>query len=139
MSYTTANVGTVRKRFGIPARDRNADPAEGEPLTVAEAARQLGISNVTLHRWINDGVVPAEQLTPGAPWRIRLTDQTRALLADSAPPDWVPMQVATRALGVSRQTVLQRVKRGDLRAVHIRTGRRKGLRIEIPTPQDGLF
>jgi len=106
---------------------------------VAEAARQLGISNVTLHRWINDGFVPAEQLTPGAPWRIRLTDQIRALLADSAPPDWVPMQVATRALGVSRQTVLQRVKRGDLRAVHIRTGRRKGLRIELPALQDGLF
>jgi len=35
--------------------------------------------------------------------------------------------------------VLQRVKRGDLRAVHIRAGRRKGLRIELPTPQDGLF
>ena len=49
------------------------------------------------------------------------------------------MQVATATLGVSRQTVLQRVKRGDLRAVHIRAGRRKGLRIELPAPQDGLF
>jgi predicted site-specific integrase-resolvase len=43
------------------------------------------------------------------------------------------------ALGVSRQTVLQRVKRGELRAVHVRTGRRKGLRIEVPRPPDGLF
>ena len=43
------------------------------------------------------------------------------------------------AYGVSRQTLLQRVKRGELRAVHVRTGRRKGLRIEPPTPQDGLF
>jgi hypothetical protein len=42
-------------------------------------------------------------------------------------------------LGVSHQTVLQKVKRGELRAVLTRTGRRKGLRIEIPTPQDGLF
>jgi hypothetical protein len=40
---------------------------------------------------------------------------------------------------VSRQTVLQRVKRGELRAVHIRAGRRKGLRIELPAAQDGLF
>jgi predicted site-specific integrase-resolvase len=43
------------------------------------------------------------------------------------------------ALGVSRQTVLQKVKRGELRAILTRTGRRKGLRIEVPTPQDRLF
>ena len=46
---------------------------------------------------------------------------------------------ASQALGVSRQTVLQKVKRGELRAVLTRTGRRTGLRIEIPRPQDGLF
>jgi pilus assembly protein CpaF len=45
---------------------------------------------------------------------------------------------AMRALGVSRQTVLQRVKRGELDALHVRQGRRKGLRIRIPTDQ-GLF
>jgi predicted site-specific integrase-resolvase len=49
------------------------------------------------------------------------------------------MQVATATLGVSRQTVSQRVKRGDLRAVHIRAGRRKSLRIELPAPQDSPF
>jgi hypothetical protein len=49
------------------------------------------------------------------------------------------VQIATATLGVCRQTVLQRVKRGELRAVHIRAGRRKGLRIELPTPQEGLF
>ena len=43
------------------------------------------------------------------------------------------------ALGVSRQTVLQRVKRGELRAVHVRTGRRKGLRIEVAQADGGLF
>ena len=52
---------------------------------------------------------------------------------------WVPLGYATQALGVSRQTVLQKVKRGELNAVLTRTGRRKGLRIEIPTPQQGLF
>jgi hypothetical protein len=34
---------------------------------------------------------------------------------------------------------LQKLKRGELHAVLTRTGRRKGLRIEILTPQDGLF
>jgi len=33
-----------------------------------------------LHRWLNDGIIPGEQLTPGAPWRIRLTDDLIARL-----------------------------------------------------------
>jgi DNA-binding Lrp family transcriptional regulator len=34
-----------------------------------------------------------------------------------APPEYLPMLEATIQLGVSRQTVLQRVKRGELKAV----------------------
>jgi hypothetical protein len=34
---------------------------------------------------------------------------------------------------------MQRVKRGELQAVHVRTGRRKGLRIQPPTTEDSLF
>ncbi len=49
------------------------------------------------------------------------------------------MLEATLAYRVSRQTIMQRVKRGELRAVHVRTGRRKGLRIEPPQPPEGLF
>jgi hypothetical protein len=49
------------------------------------------------------------------------------------------MLEATLAYAVSRQTIMQRVKRGELRAVHVRTGRRKGLRIAPPAAQDGLF
>jgi len=43
------------------------------------------------------------------------------------------------AHGVSRQTLLHRVKRGELRAVHVRTGRTKGLRIEPQPPQKDCF
>jgi len=107
-------------------------------MSVHQAAAELGITASTLYRWLNDGFVPGEQITPGAPWRIRLTGSIRDLIADDAPAGWVPVQVATASLGVSRQTVLQRVKRGELRAVHIRAGRRKSLRIELPAPQDGL-
>lgn len=49
------------------------------------------------------------------------------------------MLEATLAYGVSRQTIMQRVKRGELQAVHVRTGRRKGLRIEPPTTPEWLF
>ena len=46
---------------------------------------------------------------------------------------------ATKRLGVTRQTVLQRVKRGELDAVLVCYGRRKGLRIKVLDEQPGLF
>jgi excisionase family DNA binding protein len=49
------------------------------------------------------------------------------------------MQEATKLLGVSRQTVLQRVKRGELDAVLVHRGRRKGLRIKVLDDQPSLF
>ena len=70
---------------------------------------------------------------------VRIMGSLVAMLTDDTPAGWVPLAYATQALGVSRQTVLQKVKRGELRAVLTRTGRRKGLRIEVPAPQDGLF
>jgi DNA invertase Pin-like site-specific DNA recombinase len=140
LSYTAGRVQGLRHYRGIPRHQPAASaPAEGDLLNVAQAARQLGIAPSTLLRWLNDGFIAGEQVTPGAPWRVRLTDQLRGMLTDSTPDGWVPLGYATQALGVSRQTVLQKVKRGELRAVLTRTGRRKGLRIEIPAPQDGLF
>ena len=141
MSYTASRVQSLRYHWHIPCHqpDGNDQAPEGELLNVTAAARQLGIAPSTLLRWLNDGFIAGEQVTPGAPWRIRLTDQLRDMLTDTAPDGWVPLGYATQALGVSRQTVLQKVKRGELRAVLTRTGRRKGLRIEVPTPQEGLF
>jgi hypothetical protein len=141
LSYTASRVQSLRYHWHIPCHqpDGNGQAPEGELLNVTAAARQLNIAPSTLLRWLNDGFVAGEQVTPGAPWRIRLTDQLRDMLADTAPDGWVPLGYATQALGVSRQTVLQKVKRGELRAVLTRTGRRKGLRIEIPAPQQGLF
>ena len=57
------------------------------------AARELGIAPSTLLRWLNDGFIAGEQLTPGAPWRIRLTDDIRDMLVDDAPDGWVAMLV----------------------------------------------
>jgi DNA invertase Pin-like site-specific DNA recombinase len=140
MSFTANRVASLRTHWGIPRHQpRAGTPAEGELLNVAQAARQLGIAPSTLLRWLNDGFIAGEQVTPGAPWRVRLTDQLRGMLTDSTPDGWLALHHAGRALGISRQTVLQKVKRGELRAVLTRTGRRKGLRIEVPTRQDGLF
>ena len=139
LSYTAGRVQSLRHHYNIPCHQHRDDPAEGEPLTVTDAAKELGLAPSTLHRWLGDGFIAGEQLTPGAPWRIRLTDDIRNLFVDNAPDGWLAMLEATLAYGVSRQTIMQRVKRGELQAVHVRTGRRKGLRIQPPPTQEGLF
>jgi DNA invertase Pin-like site-specific DNA recombinase len=139
LSYTASRVQSLRHHWNIPRHQPSDQQPEGELLNVTAAAKQLQIAPSTLLRWLNDGFVAGEQITPGAPWRVRLTDELRSMLVDDAPPGWLALHHASRALGVSRQTVLQKVKRGELRAILTRTGRRKGLRIEVPTPQDRLF
>ena len=80
-----------------------------------------------------------EQVTPGAPWQMRITDELRARIVQEAPREYLPMLETTMKLGVSQQTVLQRVKRGELEAVLVRQGRRKGLRIRVVDQQPLLF
>lgn len=61
------------------------------------------------------------------------------MVVNDTPDGWLALNHASRALGVSRQTVLQKGQARRLNAILTRTGRRKGLRIEVPAPQEGLF
>ncbi|MCA1677439.1 MAG: recombinase family protein [Actinobacteria bacterium] len=137
--FTAIIVGGLRRYRNIPAYQPPADPPDGELLPIAKAAEVLGVATSTVHRWLSAGFIAGEQDTPGAPWRIRVNDELRALFVEDPPPGYVPIVDAMRILGVSRQTVLQRVKRGELEAIHVRNGRRKGLRIRIPEPESALF
>jgi predicted site-specific integrase-resolvase len=108
-------------------------------MPVERAAKTLGVAPSTLHRWINEGVIAGEQVTPGAPWRICVTDELRSRFVEDVPDGYVTMLKVTHLLGVTRQTVLQRVKRGELQAIHVNCGRRKGLRIKIRATLPDLF
>jgi DNA invertase Pin-like site-specific DNA recombinase len=137
--FDTSHVSGLRTYWKIPCFKAPTQPRSGDIVTIDHAAEILGIASSTVHRWLNDGFIPGEQITPGAPWRIRITDELRARFVDQTPPGYVAMIEATLALRVSRQTILQRVKRGELEAVHVRQGRRKGLRIKLPEATPGLF
>jgi excisionase family DNA binding protein len=137
--FKAHHVQALRHHRGIPCRKAPAEAKVGEPISVRQAAKVFGMTPSTLLRWIEDGFIPAEQPTPGAPWQIRVTDELLARFVEKAPPGFVPMIEATKLLGVSRQTVLQRVKRGELMAIYIRVGRRKGLRIKAPDAPSDLF
>jgi DNA invertase Pin-like site-specific DNA recombinase len=137
--FTTIIVGGLRRYRNIPAYKPPSEPPDGELLPVGKAADELGVAASTIFRWLQAGFIAGEQDTPGAPWRIRVNDQLRALFVEHAPAGYVPIVDAIRTLGVSRQTVLQRVKRGELEAIHVRNGRRKGLRILVPQAECALF
>jgi excisionase family DNA binding protein len=81
-------------------------------------------------RWIEAGLVKGAQLTPGAPWRIQLGPaDVRRLTATDVPEGWLSLKKAALALGVSQQTVVQRLKAGTLEGVRVRRGRRSGWRV----------
>jgi DNA invertase Pin-like site-specific DNA recombinase len=137
--FTANHVGNLRRYRGIPRFQPPAEPPTGELVSIRKAAQILGMNTSSIHRWLADGFIAGEQVTPGAPWQIRITDELRARIVPQAPPEYLPMLEATMKLGVSRQTVLQRVKRGELQAVLVRQGRRKGLRIKVVDQQPKLF
>lgn len=139
LAFTANRVASLRTHWKIPCFTPAKESVDGPCLTIDQAARELGLAPSTLHRWLNDGFIPGEQLTPGAPWRIRLTDELRARFVEEPPEGYVTMLKAVNLLGVTRQTILQRVKRGELKAVHVRCGRRKGLRIQVPAQPADLF
>jgi predicted DNA-binding transcriptional regulator AlpA len=132
-------VCSLRRHWNIPCFEPKPTSDDGELLTIKKAAAALGVAPSTVHRLINDGIIAGEQITPGAPWRIRLTDDLKARFNAEAGEGFLPMREAIRALGVSRQALLQRVKRGELEAVHVTRGRQKGLRIKVLARQAELF
>jgi DNA invertase Pin-like site-specific DNA recombinase/predicted DNA-binding transcriptional regulator AlpA len=137
--FTANQVGSLRRYRSIPRFQAAAEPPNGQLLSIRKAAQILGMNTSSIHRWLADGFIAGEQVTPGAPWQIRITDELRARIVQQAPPEYLPMLETTMKLGVSRQTVLQRVKRGELEAVLVRQGRRKGLRIKVVDQQPTLF
>jgi len=137
--FTANQVGSLRRYRNIPRFQPPAEPPTGELATIRKAAQILGINTSTIHRWLSDGFIAGEQVTPGAPWQIRITDELRARFVEQAPPGYLPMLETTMKLGVSRQTVLLRVKRGELEALLVTRGRRKGLRIRVVDDHPTLF
>jgi DNA invertase Pin-like site-specific DNA recombinase/predicted DNA-binding transcriptional regulator AlpA len=137
--FTANLVSGLRRQWDIPRFERSANQSEGKLLNVTQTAAALGVAASTIHRWLNDGIIAGEQLTPGAPWRIRLTDDLRKRVAEEAPDGYLTMYQTMRLLGVSRQTVWQRVKRGEIEAIHVKQGRKKGLRLKLLTSQPDLF
>lgn len=143
LAFTRSRVCSLRHTYDIPAFDRTAavtpSDHDGGVVTIYQAERILGVDHSTIYRWLHGGFIQGEQLTPGGPWRLRITDELRRRIVPEVPDGWLRLDEAARALGVARQTVVHKVQRGDLEAVHVNRGKRKGLRIKVPANAPGLF
>ncbi len=139
LDFTRERVNALRQGRGIPAGPRIVEDGDDEAATVmslTEARRVLGVSDGTIYRWLREGFITGTQLTPGGPWHIRVDAELRAKIVPQVPAGWVGLNEAARTLGVARQTVLDRVRRGELRSVHVTRGRRPGLAIEVVASGD---
>jgi len=138
--FTANRVGNLRRHWKIPKFDKPSSPPDNaELVTIQKAADILGVAPSTVHRWLADGFISGEQITPGAPWRIQMTEELRSRFMEEAPEGYVTMKEAKNILGVSRQTVMKRIKSGELSAVHVRRGKQIGLYIKASNKQLKLF
>jgi predicted DNA-binding protein (UPF0251 family) len=107
---------------GIPAARAHLDGSAG--VTIRAAASELGVSTQTIRRWVQEGLLPAEQTAAHAPWRIRLTPEIRARFKPEIPPGYLTLDQAARRLGIARQTVLNQVRAGKRDAIQVVDGKR---------------
>jgi excisionase family DNA binding protein len=142
LPFTRSRVCSLRHTHGIPVfQPDTATPSDddGVVVTIYQAQRILGVDKSTIYRWLNTGFITGEQLTAGGPWHLRITDELRRRIVPDVPHGWLTLDQAARHLGVARQTVLHKVQRGELAAVHVNRGKRKGLRIHVEPAAPGLF
>lgn len=133
LPFATHHVSNLRNSHSIAKGPRV--PVRGKDVYSAEQAAELfGVTRSTVIRWVEVGLLPGSQLTYGAPWRIQVTEQDmRKLKPTEVGEEWLTLKKAATVLGVSQQTVLQKLKSGQLEGVRVRTGRRSAWRIHVLT------
>jgi transposase len=137
LPFTATRVKSLRQRNGIA--DAPPPDPDSQTMSIKQAASELGVCHTTIYRWLRAGLLPGEQTTPNAPWRVRLTDEVRARFVPDIPDGYLPLDEAAKRLGVARQTVLHQVQRGQRDAIQVTQGRRRGLRIQVLPAEAGLF
>ena len=139
LRFTKARVRSLRQRHGIAAY-RTGEQDSGVPLLgVAAAARELGVASSTLYRWIREGLVAVEEPAPGAPWLVRIDAALRSRVCESVPAGFVAAAQARQLLRVSRQTLWERIRRGELEARRIVRGPQRGLYVQVDEPAQPLL
>jgi hypothetical protein len=140
LPWTFARVKSVRRAHAIPSAcpimPRGDGPRGDGLVPAAVAAARLGVTPGAIQQWAHLGVLRAEQMAPGAPLWVRLTEEdvarldgTRAAQGDGR---WHVLE-ARRVLGLTDAELWQRLRAGDLVAYRVTTRRRWEWRISLAT------
>ena len=87
-TWTGHRVSSLRRVHQIDGY-RSTSRTDGEWLTMSEAAAKFGVTNHKIRRVVEAGILPTEQIMPGAPHQIRAADlekpDVRAAIARKGP------------------------------------------------------
>jgi len=144
LPFRARHVTNLRSRYDIAGSSARTRRGEDE-YAADQACEIFGVTPGTIMRWCEWGLLRGSQLTPGAPWKVWVTEEDRRRLAVTAEPpeDWVSLQAAARVLGISPQKILEKFGRGELQAVRVRRPHATGWRIRVggrtSDPEMSLF
>ena len=80
-TWNAQRVRRYRWEYGLPSCHNATD--RDEFLTLTEAAGKLRVNHHVVRRLIRQGVLPAQQAAPKAPWRIRAADLLQEKVANA--------------------------------------------------------
>ena len=115
LAWTRDRVSGLRRSHGIPHcpdPDENvrASGQDAVMASIPQTAQLLGVDKATIYRWLRDGFITGEQLTSGAPWRIRVDQALRDRIRPDVPDGWLPLGRAATALGMARQEPAEKTR-----------------------------
>jgi hypothetical protein len=89
LPFAPYHVANVRHRYNIAKGPRV--PLGGKDIyTAQQAAELLEIDRCTVIRWVEVGLLQGAQVTDGAPWRIRVTEEDiKRVKASDVGKDWM--------------------------------------------------
>jgi DNA invertase Pin-like site-specific DNA recombinase len=129
LAWTFLRVGQVRRVHGIPTAcptmPKGTAPRGDGLVPVSTVAAQLGVAPSAVGDWCRWGFLSAERKGPHDPFWVRWTEGDRARLdgrrAAEGHDGW-RLREAQRALGLSKEELYQRVRRGELVAYRAHVG-----------------
>ena len=130
---TASRTAPSRTQMSVAAATMRSWPASRKPRSSSASTRPPSTGGC------ETGSSPASSSPLARPGGSVSTRQLRDRIRPDVPDGWLPLEQAAKVLGMARQTVLHKVQRGQLNAVYLTTGRRKGLRIQVEHDQPGLF
>ena len=126
-AWTPLRVASIRRQHAIPTAcpvEPDASGTRGDGFLSSKAAgRRLGISFQSVHLWVRQGILAADQRAPGSVLWVRVTDADVARLDGSAPDDGLLTMAELLAEGGrTRDEVWAAVRAGQYRVYRVRAG-----------------